>query len=78
VTGGYVYRGTRIPALAGFYIFGDYCSGRLWTLVRFGGAWRLSLLRDIPYLISSFGEDDAGELYLVDLSGAVYRFDPAR
>jgi glucose/arabinose dehydrogenase len=77
VTGGYVYRGTNIPALAGFYIFGDYCNGRLWTLVRFGGAWRLGLLRDTSYLISSFGEDDAGELYLVDLKGAVYRFDPA-
>ena len=77
VTGGYVYRGAKIPALSGFYIFGDYCTGRLWTLVRFGGAWRLSSLRDTPYSISSFGEDDAGELYLVDQQGAVYRFDPA-
>ena len=77
VTGGYVYRGSKIPALAGFYIFGDYCNGRLWTLVRFRGAWRLSLLRDTSYLISSFGEDEAGELYVVDLKGAVYRFDPA-
>jgi glucose/arabinose dehydrogenase len=77
VTGGYVYRGTRIPALAGFYVFGDYCSGQLWTLVRFGGAWRLSVLRDTSYSISSFGEDDAGELYLVDHNGTVYRFEPA-
>jgi glucose/arabinose dehydrogenase len=77
VTGGYVYRGARIPALAGFYIFGDYCAGRLWTLVRFQGAWRLSSLRNTPYSISSFGEDDAGELYLVDQKGTVYRFDPA-
>jgi glucose/arabinose dehydrogenase len=77
VTGGYVYRGTRIPALAGFYVFGDYCAGKLWTLVRFAGAWRLSPLRDTPYSISSFGEDEAGELYLVDRSGGVYRFDPA-
>jgi glucose/arabinose dehydrogenase len=77
VTGGYVYRGARIPALDGFYIFGDYCSGRLWTLVRFGGAWRLSALRGTPYSISSFGEDAAGELYLVDHAGSVYRFDPA-
>lgn len=77
VTGGYVYRGTKIPALAGFYVFGDYCSGGLSTIVRFQGKWRLSLLRDTPYAISSFGEDDAGELYLVDHNGAVYRFDPA-
>jgi glucose/arabinose dehydrogenase len=76
VTGGYVYRGARIPALSGFYIFGDYCNGRLWTLVRFGGAWRLSALRDTSYSISSFGEDEAGELYLVDHNGSVYRFDP--
>ncbi len=77
VTGGYVYRGAKIPALAGFYVFGDYCTGRLWTLVKFGGGWRLSSLRDTPYLISSFGEDEAGELYLVDHSGAIYRFDLA-
>jgi len=77
VTGGYVYRGTKIPALSGFYIFGDYCSGQLWTLVKYHGVWRRSVLRDTPYSISSFGEDDAGELYLVDLGGSVYRFDPA-
>ena len=77
VTGGHVYRGAKIPALAGFYVFGDYCSGELWTLVRFQGRWRLSSLRDTPYAISSFGEDDAGELYLVDLNGSVYRFDRA-
>lgn len=77
VTGGYIYRGAKIPALSGFYMFGDYCTGRLWTLVRFGGRWRLSNLRDTSYSISSFGEDDAGELYLVDHGGAVYRFDPA-
>jgi glucose/arabinose dehydrogenase len=76
VTGGYVYRGTRIPALSGFYVFGDYCAGRILALVRFGGQWRQSLVLDTVYQISSFGEDDAGELYLVDLTGAVYRFDP--
>ena len=77
VTGGYVYRGAKIPALAGFYLFGDYCTGRIWSLVKLTGHWHVSLLRDTAYQISSFGEDDAGELYLVALSGAVYRFDPA-
>jgi glucose/arabinose dehydrogenase len=77
VTGGYVYRGARIPALSGYYVFGDYCTGTLMTLVRFGGKWRLSALRPTPYSISSFGEDDDGELYVVDHNGAVYRFDPA-
>jgi glucose/arabinose dehydrogenase len=78
VTGGYVYRGAKIPALAGYYIFGDYCTGRLWTLVKFGGRWRQSPLVDTAFSISSFGEDAAGELYLVDHMGAVYRFDPAK
>jgi len=77
VTGGYVYRGASIPALSGFYLFGDYCTGRIWTLVRFDGQWRLSEVRDTAYQISSFGEDDSGELYVVDLNGAVYRIDPA-
>jgi glucose/arabinose dehydrogenase len=77
VTGGYVYRGARIPALSGFYLFGDYCTGRIWSLVRFAGTWRISQVRDTAFQISSFGEDDAGELYVVDLNGAVYRFDPA-
>jgi glucose/arabinose dehydrogenase len=77
VTGGHVYRGARIPALAGFYFFGDYCAGRIWALIKFGGRWHMTLVRETSYQISSFGEDDSGELYLVDLGGAVYRFDPA-
>jgi glucose/arabinose dehydrogenase len=77
VTGGYVYRGAKIPALTGFYFFGDYCAGRIWALIKLGGHWNMTLVRDTSYQISSFGEDDSGELYLVDLSGAVYRFDPA-
>ena len=76
ITGGYVYRGSRIPALNGFYVLGDYCTGKIWTLVRLGGKWYLSSLMDTAFHISSFGEDEAGELYVVDLNGAVYRFDP--
>jgi len=76
VTGGYVYRGTAIPALAGWYVYGDYCSGEVWavsstasskpTPVRLLGAGS-------GRLISGFGQDDAGELYLCDLNGTVYR-----
>jgi len=77
VTGGYVYRGQRVPSMQGFYVFGDYCSGVVRTLVHFAGHWRMATLADTAFLISSFGEDDAGELYLVDLGGSVYRFDPA-
>jgi glucose/arabinose dehydrogenase len=77
VSGGYVYRGQKIPSMFGFYLFGDYCSGLVRTLVNFQGQWRTSVLLDTPYFISSFGQDEAGELYLVNLGGEVYRFDPA-
>ena len=77
VTGGYVYRGQRIPSMQGFYLLADYCSGVIRTLVHFAGHWRMSTLMDTAFNISSFGEDDAGELFLVNLTGAVYRFDPA-
>jgi len=77
VSGGYVYRGQKIPSMFGFYVFGDYCSGRIRTLVNFNGHWRASVLVDTSLLISSFGEDEAGELYVVHLGGAIYRFDPA-
>jgi glucose/arabinose dehydrogenase len=75
VTGGYVYRGSAAPSLAGAYLYADFCSGRIWTLRRLpGGAWSSSLLLDTPRQVSSFGEDRDGDLYLVDLQGGVYRF----
>ena len=78
VTGGYVYRGAAIPALEAAYIFGDYCSGRIWALYRDGGlTWRGVELRHTGIPISSFGEDEAGELYLIDYRGTIYRFDAA-
>jgi hypothetical protein len=78
VTGGYVYRGGRIAALAGAYVFGDYCSGRIWALAQgASGAWAASLLLDTGLYLASFGQDAAGELYVVDLGGAVYRLDAA-
>jgi hypothetical protein len=49
----------------------------MWTLVMFGGRWVLSPLLSTALLIASFGEDESGELYVVDLAGAIYRFDPA-
>ncbi len=74
VTGGYVYRGTQHPALIGHYLFGDYCSGRIWSLVpESAGRWTMRQLIDSPFNISSFGEDEQGELYLVHYGGAVYR-----
>ncbi|MDQ3327740.1 MAG: PQQ-dependent sugar dehydrogenase [Chloroflexota bacterium] len=74
ITGGYVYRGEGSPALRGAYIFGDYVSGVLWTLYRNdAGRWVMTQAMDTDRSISSFGEDEAGELYLTDLQeGAVY------
>lgn len=77
VTGGYVYRGANIPGLQGAYLYGDFCSGRIWTTYRdAGGAWQTALFVETDYRISAFGEDAAGELYVVDHGGRVLRIDP--
>lgn len=80
ITGGYVYRGSRIPALAGWYVYGDYCSGEVLAVP--SGASSRPTPRQLfgtgsGRLISSFGQDWAGSLYVVDLRGTVYRIDPA-
>jgi glucose/arabinose dehydrogenase len=75
VTGGYVYRGGEMPGLVGAYIYGDYCSGRIWGL-RYDGAQvtEQRLLLDSSLLLSSFGVDPRGELYAVDHNdGGLYR-----
>jgi hypothetical protein len=73
VTGGYVYRGST-QSLQGTYIYGDFCSGRIWGLRKNGLAWINSLLLDSNLLISTFGEDEAGEIYVADYStGIIYR-----
>ena len=73
VTGGYVYRGKRVGFLRGTYVFGDYCSGRIMGLL--DGQPRVLLASGLR--ISSFGEDEAGELYVVDHGGGIYRISPA-
>ena len=77
IVGGYVYRGTAIPELDGVYLFSDFCSGNVWGLdadaVAAGQAVTAHLLLDAPQGFVSFGEDDAGELYLVALDGSIYR-----
>jgi glucose/arabinose dehydrogenase len=79
VTGGYVYRGTKIAALSGVYLYGDYCSGWVRSFRYAGGAATEN--RDWPLLavsggLSSFGEDARGELYITSLSGSLYRIAP--
>ncbi|HRD67364.1 MAG TPA: PQQ-dependent sugar dehydrogenase [Candidatus Competibacter sp.] len=66
ITGGYVYRGSRVPELVGRYVYGDFASGRLWAAHPMNGTWINEELPASAALISSFGEDEAGELYLVD------------
>ncbi len=79
VTGGYVYRGSAIPSLQGVYFYSDYCSGWVHSLKYVGGL--ATDPRDWPTLatgggVPSFGEDAAGELYVLTASGTVYRVVP--
>jgi glucose/arabinose dehydrogenase len=75
VTGGYRYRGTSMPGHLATYFFGDFCSGRVWggRQDEETGAWTRTELLDSPHAVSTFGEDENGELYLADLQGSVYR-----
>jgi glucose/arabinose dehydrogenase len=75
VTGGYVYRGALLAAMQGTYLYGDYCSGKIWQLRQNGARWDNRELFDTDHQITSFGEDEAGELYVLARDGAVYRFE---
>jgi glucose/arabinose dehydrogenase len=78
ITGGYVYRGKAIPSFRGRYIYGDYCSGTIWSLRASGGKLR-SGPRKEPFTVanlSSFGLDSAGEIYATSLDGTVYKLSP--
>ncbi len=73
VTGGFVYRGADYPDIQGIYFYGDYCTGRIWGLEFDGSAWQTTLLLDTPYTISTFGEDESGNLYIADYAkGRIY------
>ena len=78
VTGGYVYRGNALPALQGTYLFGDYGSSRIWALTEGppGTRWDVAELLTAPQPISSFGEDEAGEVYVVGYAGTIFRIEP--
>jgi hypothetical protein len=80
VTGGYVYRGSRIPALVGYYVFGDFCSGEIWA-IRANSSYppaRITLAgAGSGRNISSFGESATGELFVVDLGGTISVIEPA-
>lgn len=72
VTGGYVYRGGAFPRMQGIYFYGDFCSGRIWGLSGGPGAWQNDLLLDTNLSISTFGEDEAGNLYVANYDGTIY------
>ena len=77
VTGGYRYRGNANPDLDGIYLYGDYCTGRIWGATEDGlGGWTTTELLDTTFLISTFGEDESGEIYVAHFSspnGAIYQ-----
>ena len=83
VTGGYVYRGEHIPSLQGTYVFGDFCSGRIWGLSPTGKSgkdhvtYEKKLLMKSDLMISSFAEDDHGEIYVIHYDGEIYKIAPA-
>jgi hypothetical protein len=74
IVGGYVYRGRAIPALRGVYVFGDNCRSNIVGAVASGG--KLAQQRDLGPTVSaltSFGEDNTGELYALARGGTIYR-----
>jgi len=72
VTGGLVYRGS-MPQWNGIYLFGDYCTGFIWGLMQTNRGWQKQQLFDLDVTVTSFGQDDAGEIYLLSDVGNVYR-----
>ncbi len=74
VTGGYRYRGPRTSTLPRFYLYGDFCEGKIWGGLRNGaGNWQSTQLLNTGLRISSFGEDEQGNLYVVDFRGGIHR-----
>jgi glucose/arabinose dehydrogenase len=74
ITGGYVYRGSAVPALVGGYVYGDYCSGEIFVVSATASSpAAVTRLLDTNLMISSFGETAGGELLVTDLNGGLYR-----
>jgi glucose/arabinose dehydrogenase len=72
VTGGTVYRGSRLPGLQGAYLFGDFCTGTIWAAFREGTGFKVYTLVDRAPQLAAFGEDASGELYLGTLTGDLF------
>jgi glucose/arabinose dehydrogenase len=77
IIGGYVYAGSAIPSLQQAYLFGDLGTGKIWMLRENPpGTWTRTLLTTVGSEISSFGQDQAGEVYVLELGGTLLRIDP--
>ena len=85
VTGGYVYRGDKMPEMYGRYIFGDYCTGKVWSFSNINGLIQnfkdhtadiTKSMGEKSFYLSSFGEDYNGELFLINYNGSLYRIIP--
>lgn len=76
ITGGMVYRGIMFPQLQGIYFYGDFCSGRVWGLKQSGEEWMNKELKNSGLSISTFGEDEEGEIHIADYGkGNIYRIE---
>jgi glucose/arabinose dehydrogenase len=77
ITGGYVYRGQQFPELSGNYFVADYCTGIIWSLFHeANGTWTNREVLRSNLVVSSFGEDVQGELYVIDHNGGVWGIRP--
>ena len=76
VSGGYVYRGARLPSLYGAYIYGDFCSGNVWALRHDGSGVteHMEIVGGGPS-VPTFGQDQTGEVFLLSFDGTIYRFE---
>ena len=77
MTGGFVYRGSAVPGLRGWYFYGDYCSGKMWMLKAENGVVTSPPVDagfSVPQ-VSGFGQDGNGEVYVIDQNGVVSRIE---
>ena len=77
ITGGVVYRGERFPELEGAYLYADYVTGNMWSIREKDGEYVNTLARRTRTSISSFGEDDNGEVFVTSFDGRLYRIVPS-
>jgi glucose/arabinose dehydrogenase len=73
IIGGYRYRGARFPRMVGTYFYADLCTGQIFGATESAGVWTSTLLYTSAASVTTFGEDEAGELYLVHLGGTIHR-----